>query len=278
MSGATAAEPVGGTGILRTTRTKLLAAGALAAAIVVFVVAELFVSLLTGRTRFDLPSSAVALGGILAVVAVEGREWLRRRSAPEVLPSIPLWRRPPGRTFHLAMAVAGAVLLVSVSVPGVVKQWLLRALIVLGFGAVVWCIRSAAYLVARLQQRSQGSAVWLVAAPLGLLMVATLWGTDLPLQARWTLSQGAFDDVVENRDGLDSGQDRVIGLYRITNVQEIGDAVVFSEANRQLAGSGAGFAYLPDGPRPDIVQALTLSSALPQFEHLGGPWYSWTRT
>ncbi|MGY0002335.1 hypothetical protein [Micromonospora sp. I033] len=47
---------------------------------------------------------------------------------------------------------------------------------------------------------------------------------------------------------------------------------MFYEANGYLIDD-AGFAYLPDGPSPDLE---TPDFESPVFKHLGGAWYSWT--
>jgi hypothetical protein len=190
---------------------------------------------------------------------------------------------PPGRVFHAALLVSVLALLWARSVPGSALAEGLAAAAALGLVVLVWFGRGVTYLIARRRRRARrGAAGFLVAPAVGALALV-LVALDTPLHARWALSRGAFEDVVEagpasspDAVGADRWQgieapDR-IGLYRITSVSRVGEAVIFWEAHGAFIDD-AGFAYLPDGPDPALEAGWFES---PTFHHLGGPWYTWT--
>jgi hypothetical protein len=181
----------------------------------------------------------------------------------------------------LAVCVVG--LLWSRSVPGTALAEGLAAAAALGLVALVWAGRGVTYLIARRRQRARRGARRFLVAPLVGAVALLLVGLDTPLRARWALSRGAFEDVVEASGSSPSraaGPDRWqgvdtpdrIGLYRITSVSHVGEAFIFWEAHGAFIDD-AGFAYLPDGPDPALEAGWFES---PDFHHLGGPWYAWT--
>ena len=195
---------------------------------------------------------------------------------------------PPGRVFHAVLAVAVVAFLWSRSVPGIALMEDLASTAALGLVALVWFGRGVSYLLARrrgvtrARPRARRRARWFLAAPVAGALTLALAGLDAPLRARWALSRGAFEHVVETgppsspdagRDGWQGieAPDR-IGLYRITSASRFGEAVLFWEAHGAFVDD-AGFAYLPDGPDPALESGWFES---PQFRHLGGPWYAWT--
>lgn len=66
--------------------------------------------------------------------------------------------------------------------------------------------------------------------------------------------------------------DRRLGLYQVTSVWRVEAGVLFYEKTGALSDD-AGFAYLPDGPSPDVENGLFES---PRFRRLGEGWYAWT--
>lgn len=188
-------------------------------------------------------------------------------------------RRPPGAKFHLVVGLAGLLLLISVSVPGVAFFSGLAAAYVLGIGAVVWVVRGLLFVLARRDGRAHGAARWFLVAPLGGLLVVALVLADVPLRARFSLSEAAFDRALElapAETSLDEQEhfevpDR-IGSYRITDAYRQGDAVIFYERTGSLVDD-AGFAYLPSGSFPELENG---GFERPSFRHLQGDWYAWT--
>jgi hypothetical protein len=189
---------------------------------------------------------------------------------------------PPGRVFHAVLAVSVLGCLWSRSVPGSALLEGLASAAALGLVALVWVGRGVGYLVARRRRRARRGAPWFLVAPVVGALTLALVGIDAPLHARWALSRGAFEQVVETGtpssphvtgDGWQGVEapDR-IGLYRIPSVSRRGEAVIFWEAHGAFIDD-AGFAYLPDGPDPALEAGWFES---PEFRHLGGPWYAWT--
>lgn len=192
------------------------------------------------------------------------------------------WRRPPGRLFHLALCPLAVALLWTVSSPGTPSLtrtlYFTGAVLVL---ALVWMVRTVAFVVAVIRDRSAGSRLWLVVAPLACLVVTSVLYLRLPLHARWALSKGSFEDKVEairpSRYGPSTidGVGRV-GYYDVQEVHLVDGAVVFvtGRADGFMGEDLGGFAYLPDGPIPAIdPDDPTIQS--PHFEHLSGHWYAW---
>lgn len=189
-----------------------------------------------------------------------------------------LLRRPPGLVFHAVIAAAAVAVLYAFSVPGISFFVALLAGWVLILSGVVWTLRGVLFWLARRRHRAVGSATWLLIAPLGgILVIALLW-SETPLRVRWALSQNSFAKVVKEappgesrRDWRRLEADGRVGLYRVTEAHRVGEAIIFYEANGALFDD-AGFAYLPQGPFPELDTGWFES---PQFRHLSGPWYAW---
>lgn len=111
-------------------------------------------------------------------------------------------------------------------------------------------------------------ARWLV-VPAAVLAIAVGLLADLPMRARFAVSEDALrDTAVAVREGREPDLGWV-GLYEVVDAQAIPGGALLS-----VAGSGdapfrrdGGFAYLPDGGpgAPDSTY----------FTHLTGPWYVW---
>jgi hypothetical protein len=201
--------------------------------------------------------------------AVVAAEWGRSGPVGRFLP------RAPWRVFHVVVLVASAVLLWAYSYPGVSLLLLAVAVGVWGLAVLAWLVWVAMFGIGRRRW-----SWWFVPAPLVGVLVVTLVVVDVPLRARWAMSRAAFEAVVATLPPAgQAGQEWVsvavparIGGYRITSAVVAPDAVIFWEAT----GSGlddAGFAYLPDGPKPTLENG---SFEAPSFKHLDGVWYSWT--
>jgi hypothetical protein len=183
--------------------------------------------------------------------------------------------RPPWWWFHALVAVAAACLLWAFSVPGVFFLLGMGAAGVLALAGLIW---AAWVLTIGLRRRTW--SWWFVVAPVLGVIVLALLSAGVPLQSRWATSRSAFDTVVASLPpAADTGNERSpvtvparIGSYDITMAYRVPAGVVFHEETGNVIDD-AGFAYLPDGPKPDLENG---SFESPVFRHLGGPWYGWT--
>jgi hypothetical protein len=194
--------------------------------------------------------------------------------APGAAPGGGLLLGPPGWRFYAVLALLALVLLASVSVPGIGFFTFVGAcggLVPLG---VIWVRKLRA-----IRPRATRSILPFLLGPLAGLVVLTLVVLDAPFEARWALSRSAFEaevqrmrrDVPVAKEPIDVG-DKRLGWFSITTVDRVPGGLLFHESTGDLFNN-AGFAYLPDGPTPDLANG---SFEDPQFEHLGGPWYAWT--
>lgn len=190
-------------------------------------------------------------------------------------PGIEFWRRPPGWLFHFALVPPTLGLLWSHSVPGFIFDVWLGAIALLGAGVLVWAARSATYLMARRRGRNSGMARWFLVAPAAGIIVLALILVDAPLRPRWAMSRSAFEGVVQEAmkdESFSSTESRRLGSYEVFYVYRQGEAVIFYEDNGAFFDD-AGFAYLPNGPFPELENG---GFERPKFQHLGGRWYAWT--
>lgn len=186
---------------------------------------------------------------------------------------------PPGWPFHAVMTLVAAWLLWALGVPGFAVFTVMGLLVVLAAAATLWTGKATAFLVRRRRGTASGRAIRFLTAPVGAVVVAALaWG-GVPFQARWAVSEGAFARVVEQvgapatpMEHRDIDAPRRIGAYRILAVHRVGDAVIFHEPTGLLFDD-TGFAYLPDGPFPELE---SVAFERPRFRHIEGPWYTWT--
>ena len=189
-----------------------------------------------------------------------------------------LLEQPPRLVFHGVIAASAVGVLYAFSVPGISFFLELLAGWTLILASVVWLLRAVFFWLARRRHRAVGSLKWLLIAPVGgLLVVALLWW-EVPLRLRWALSQASFEKVVaEAPSGGSRGDwrpieaDGRIGLYRVVSTHRVGEAIIFYEASGAFTDD-AGFAYLPQGPFPELNTGWFES---PNFRHLSGPWYAW---
>lgn len=187
--------------------------------------------------------------------------------------TVPLWWRGPGGWFHLLVVVAVLGWLWSWSVPGTHFMVLMASSFALLVGAVLWGIHLVAFVVVRRRGRpASGAPLFLLAPVVGTVALA-LVAAGVPLDARWSLSRSAFEDVVGDAledDDYRSTDERRIGLYTVNDVDRHGEVVVFHVPAGGFIDP-AGFAYLPEGPLPEIGE---VGLNQPRFRHIGGPWYT----
>jgi hypothetical protein len=175
--------------------------------------------------------------------------------------------------FHLVVAAAAGGVLWPVSYPG--GDLFLFAVggcasMLVGCFWLGWTIYVAT--------TTSGWRTWFLIGPVIGALTLVLLCTGAPFKVRWAASRGAFAAVVAGHPIPPPGSaledfivPRRLGLYRITRADWVPGGAVFYAAHGDFYG--AGFAYLPGGPTAELNTALLES---PEFERLGGSWYSWT--
>ena len=107
-------------------------------------------------------------------------------------------------------------------------------------------------------------SAWFAVAPLAGLLVAGALGSNLPMEARWSLAQDDFDRAV--RGLTDGGPEPEvpgrIGGYRVVDTERVGEGVRFVTGEDFWGRDG--FAWFPDGAPPGAT-----------YEHLRGGWDVW---
>ena len=101
---------------------------------------------------------------------------------------------------------------------------------------------------------------------------------DAPLQARWALSEAAFDTVADSakRDlradqRIELPAPRRLGAYQVAEDYQLGDGVFIVVDGGGGIMSIEGFARLPTGPNP-VLEAQYEGV---DFRSLGDNWYAW---
>lgn len=182
---------------------------------------------------------------------------------------------PPRWWFHLCLALPAGGWLIALSVPGFNYSLYVQSVAALGVLGLVWVVRLIGYGAVRFLRQATRPAWWFLIAPaVGALCVGLLY-QDVPLKVRWHLSRSEFQGAVDEAmaDGDDwSGERQRLGLYTVRTAYRQGEAVIFYERHGALSND-AGFAYLPDGPFPELENG---GFENPQFRHLDGNWYTWT--
>lgn len=165
------------------------------------------------------------------------------------------------------MLVVSLITLWTFSVPGTYFLPLMILPYLWAGIVVVWLIlalRIAGRALAAFRDRSVLAGV---AIAVSTLLAVVL---ELPLQARWQLSQGPIEALVvqmtaSNAPG--SIEDRPVGLFDAERVESFDGGFRFL-----VKGTGFlnpyGFAYSPSGPPPDI-------GGEDYYEHFTGPWWFW---
>ena len=202
----------------------------------------------------------------------------RAGDAPPV--RAPRWfEHPPQWFFHAILIVPTAMLLLAASVPGTMFFLGIAAVWLLAIGGLLWLVRIALYVSARVRGRSAGSPLWCLVAPAAGCVVVAMLVVDAPLRLRWAGSRSDFARAVADAPsprGVDRripfAVERHLGSYEVISGIRAGDAVFFYESSGAFLDH-AGFAYLPSGPESLRGNAGFES---PQFTELGGGWYAWT--
>lgn len=186
-----------------------------------------------------------------------------------------LSRRPPRLFFHGILIAAALAELWSFSFPGVHFFGMIVPFWVLGIASIIWLVRLLAYGMAWRHRRHNGPARWFLVAPLGGLLVLGLLMANVPLKARWQVGKHDFEQALQGAERApakwEGRIDRRVGTYRITHVGVVEHGVLFYEHTGALSDD-AGFAYLPNGPSPDMSNG---NFENPQWVALGDHWYSW---
>lgn len=68
------------------------------------------------------------------------------------------------------------------------------------------------------------------------------------------------------------GRHRSLGLMEVDRVYQQGDAVVFEVGSGFLLTT-VGYAYLPDGPFPELE---ITKLGVPEYHRFDGHWYQWS--
>jgi hypothetical protein len=189
-----------------------------------------------------------------------------------------LFTRVPGWLFHALLAATLLALLWAMSTPEwLFLVWFLGALF-LFLLVVVWLVLALVDVRSRRKHGAPGTPRVLLVAPCLVLIAFGLAAVDAPLTARWLISRPSFEEVVEATPPATGdawqqvGGPQRLGLYDVRLVFRVRDAVVFYETSGGFLDD-SGFACLPSGPFPELEDS---SFEGPQFEHLGGCWYTWT--
>lgn len=136
--------------------------------------------------------------------------------------------------------------------------------------AATWCA-GVAWLLDLIRstlrhRRGQAAGLrWLLVAPALVLGTAGLVVADVPVEARFRLSRGAFDEVADRVEAGTAHDGGRVGLYRTEPAFAEGGGVFVPVDGGALATSG--FARLPDGPTPDLEWNWNLRP-------LGDGWYA----
>jgi hypothetical protein len=173
--------------------------------------------------------------------------------------------------FYSLLVLACLGLLYVASLPGLPLIWLTPVLALWIVVGIVWLVR----LISAIQRRSLTAS--LVIAPLVALVVAALFLSPLPLQARFALSRSAFDQTVQSlpvNQGA-GGSLGLVGTYRIEQWSRAADGVLFDQASGTGVGDRAGFAYLPKGVPQTWIEPDEAGVHVIGWQDLGGGWYSW---
>ncbi len=185
--------------------------------------------------------------------------------------------------FRSCLGLALVFWLLTTSNPG--QPWfpiLLAAAALVAVG-VWWCILCSAS--AHKGQRPLAMKI----APVIVLAIVALGFTNVPMKARWLVSEPAFNaivhqagppsvqppDPVDQEKGWSSLEPcpAIVGLYRIYDCEGFPGGYLFWHWPGSGLVDDAGLAYLPSGV-PDNAGTGWFES--PEFTHLHGDWYAFS--
>ncbi|WP_067965324.1 hypothetical protein [Nocardiopsis trehalosi] len=181
--------------------------------------------------------------------------------------------RPPGRLYLPACTVIGLVLLYEDSVPG---GHLPSLLLGVGGGAVLAAMGALRLGIALSIARPMIRYYWLrwVSAPIIALLAIGLSVADIPLQTRVDTSADALLGVRATADSFGTVplDGTWAGLYPLESVTVSEGITRYTVRGAGLL-DGSGLAYSPD-PLP--TDEFLEGQGGVVFEHISGPWYSWS--
>jgi len=203
-------------------------------------------------------------------------------------PKESLWRQmarfarvllPPHSGWTVALGLSLIAFLWACSFPGVhFWAYLFGPLLFLAF-AGSWLIGIIASAVSSYRRRARPERSWAARwlfAPILVTATVLLVATDAPFRLRFELGRSALDNWVRNEathqandNGYIPGQR--IGTFDIDFATQTGDRLFLHDWEGGFFDD-AGLAYLPDG----IDLATTRLFEDPTFEHIDGPWYTFT--
>jgi hypothetical protein len=185
---------------------------------------------------------------------------------PRPRPARDFLAQPPGWPFHAVCALVALGMLAAASSPAPDLFWGVPLLALL---FLVWLGRLLAHLCVRGRRRR-----WFLVAPAGFAVLVTLLAYQVPLHARFALSESAFAAAADRAEqGVPNwyatGR---LGLYDVERIGRLpGRGVVFTTGQYCGLFGTAGLARLPDGePGAGLHEYPGMT-----FEHLRGPWYTW---
>ncbi|MUL42993.1 hypothetical protein FZ103_17760 [Streptomonospora sp. PA3] len=181
--------------------------------------------------------------------------------------------RPPGRLYIPACVIVGLVLLYEESVPG---GHLPSFVIGIGGGALLAAMGALRLGIAVSIARPMIARYWLrwITAPLIAAAAIVLSVSDVPLQARVETSAQELRAVGHTAHSATTAPlDTWAGLYPLKSVSVTDDGVTrYTVRGAGLLGA-SGLAYSSD-PLPTDVFVKGHGGTV--YEHISGPWYSWT--
>src|SRR5690625_5046391 len=181
--------------------------------------------------------------------------------------------RPPGRLYIPACVLIGLALLYEVSVPGghlptfVVGMRGGAALAAMGVLRLGIAVSIARPMIVRYWMR------W-ITAPLIAVAAIALSLADIPLQARVDTSAAALHEVAQTtRPTTAAPMDSWAGLYPLKAVTVTEDGVTRYAVRGAGLLSASGLAYSEDQLPTDV---FVEGHGGVVYEHINGPWYSWS--
>ncbi|GAA4909668.1 hypothetical protein [Streptomonospora salina] len=181
--------------------------------------------------------------------------------------------RPPGRLYIPACTLVALVLLFEDSVPG---GHLAAFVIGMGGGAVLAAMGALRLGIAVSIARPMIARYWLrwTTAPLIAAAAIVLSVTDVPLQARLDTSTAALRAVGDTaRPATTAPTDTWAGLYPLSSVSVTSDGVTRFTVRGAGLLNPSGVAHSSE-PLPTDVFVKGHGGTV--YEHISGPWYSWT--
>ncbi|GAB3465688.1 hypothetical protein GCM10027570_54170 [Streptomonospora sediminis] len=181
--------------------------------------------------------------------------------------------RPPGRLYIPACVLVGLVLLYEDSMPG---GHLPSLIVGWGAGALLAAMGALRLGIAVSIARPMIMRYWLrwTTAPLIAAAAIVLSVGDIPLQARVDSSASELRTVADTaRPATTAPLETWAGLYELESVSVTNDGVTrYTVSGAGLLGS-SGLAFSSEKLPTEVFLA---GHGGVVYEHISGPWYSWT--